>query len=59
MSKSEALHELYEVCKDINFDEADEIVVKTDDSEEKDFIRLATDFFLKLKQKKVIEEKRF
>lgn len=59
MSKAEALHELYETCKDIIFDEADDIVIRTDDSEEKGFIRVVTDYFLQQKQKKVIEEKRF
>ncbi len=59
MSKSEALHELYETCKDINFDEADELVVKTDDNDEKGFLRVVTDYFLQLKQKKVVAEKRF
>lgn len=59
MSKSEALHELYETCKNINFDEADNIVIQTDDSDEKGFIRVVTDYFLQLKQKKVVEEKRF
>ncbi|MBR4719669.1 MAG: hypothetical protein IKP31_05440 [Lachnospiraceae bacterium] len=59
MSKSEALHELYITCKDINFDEADELVVNAVDTEEKGFIRTATDYILQQKQKKVIEEKRF
>ena len=59
MSKAEVLHELYETCKDINFDEADDIVIRTDDSEEKGFIRVVTDYFLQQKQKKVVEEKRF
>ena len=59
MSKSEALHELYIACRDINFDEADELVVNATDNEEKGFIRIATDYFLQQKQKKVIEEKRF
>ena len=59
MSKAEALHKLYETCKDINFDEADEVVIHTEDSDEKGFIRVVTDYFLQLKQKKVVEEKRF
>ena len=59
MSRAEALHELYETCKDINFDEADDIAIQTDDSEERGFIRVVTDYFLQLKQKKVVEEKRF
>ena len=27
MSKEEAIHELYKICKDINFDEADDMYV--------------------------------
>ncbi len=59
MSKSEALHTLYIICKDVDFDEADDILVKTVDDEEKGFIRKVTDYFLQLKQKKIVEEKRF
>ena len=59
MSKSEALHELYLICKDIDLEEADEIIVNTTDNDEKDFIRKVTDFILQQKQKKVIAEKRF
>lgn len=29
MSKEEAIHELYKICKDINFDEADDILLLT------------------------------
>ena len=59
MSKSEARHELYLICKDIDLEEADEIIgVNTTDNDEKDFIRKVTDFILQQKQKKVIAEKR-
>lgn len=59
MSKSEAIHELYEVCKDINIDEADALVVQAVDAEEKGFIRTLTDYILQQKQKRVVAEKRF
>ena len=59
MSKSEVIHELYEVCKDINIDEADELVIQAEDAEEKGFIRTLTDYILQQKQKRVIAEKRF
>ena len=59
MSKSEALHELYEKCKNISIDEADDLVVNAPNSEEKGFIRVATDYFLQQRQKKVVAEKRF
>ena len=59
MSKSEALHELYITCQDINLEEMDEIILDMPDSDEKDFVRKVMDFILQKKQKKVIEEKRF
>lgn len=59
MSKSEALHELYITCQDINLEEADEIIVKMSDNDEKDFVRKVMDYILQQKQKKAIEEKRF
>lgn len=59
MSKSEVIHELYEVCKDINIDEADDLVIQAEDSEEKGFIRTLTDYILQQKQKRVVAEKRF
>lgn len=59
MSKSEVIHELYEVCKDINIDEADALVVQAVDAEEKGFIRTLTDYILQQKQKRVVAEKRF
>jgi hypothetical protein len=59
MSKTEALHELYEICKTINFDEADKIVTETQNAEERQFLRTVTDCVLQQKQMKVIAEKRF
>ncbi len=59
MSESEAMHSLYEICKNISLEEANAILVKTDDQEEKGFIRLASDYFLQQRQKKVVSEKRF
>ena len=59
MSKAEIIHELYEVCKDINIDEADELVIRAEDAEEKGFIRTLTDYILQQKQKKIVAEKRF
>ena len=59
MSKAEALHELYKTCRDINIEEADEIVINTADRDERDFVRKVTDYILQQKQKKVIEEMRF
>ena len=59
MSKSELLHELYNQCKEINFDESSEILSSAESDEEADFFRIITDFVLQQKQKKVIAEKRF
>ena len=59
MSKAEALHALYETCKDINLEEASELVVEISDSDEKDFIRKVMDYILQQKQKKAIAEMRF
>ncbi len=59
MSNSEALHELYETCKDISLEEADRIVVETKDEDEKTFFRMVTDDILQMRQKKAISEKRF
>ena len=59
MSNTEVLHNLYKLCKNINFEEADRIVVDTKDEEEKRFFRVVTDCILQEKQRKVIAEKRF
>ena len=59
MSKFKVIHELYEVCKDINIDEADDLVIQAEDAEEKGFIRTLTDYILQQKQKRVVAEKRF
>ena len=59
MSKSDALHELYELCKDMKFEESNKILIQTKDEEEKGFIRTVTDYFLQQRQKEVISDKRF
>ena len=59
MSKSEAIHELYEQCKDMNFDESYQLIINAKSEEERDFTRVIADFILQQKQKKVILEKRF
>ena len=59
MSKPEIVHELYKVCKDINVEEADDLVIQAEDAEEKGFIRTLTDYVLQQKQKRVVAEKRF
>jgi len=59
MSKSEVLHELYEQCKDLNFDEAYPLIKNAESEEEKSFLRNVTNYILQQKQKIVIREKRF
>ena len=59
MSKYEILHELYNECKNINFNESHELLSNAKTEEEAEFIRVVTDVILQQKQKQVISEKRF
>ncbi len=59
MSKYEVLHELYEQCKDIEFNETSELTKQAKTDEEKNFINLVSDFVLQQKQKVVVADKRF
>ena len=59
MSKSEVLHELYEQCKDLNFDETYQLIKNAESQEEREFLRVITNCILQQKQKKAIREKRF
>lgn len=59
MSKAEILHELYNQCSEINFNDCHEIISGVESEEEADFFMAVTDFVLQQKQKKVIAEKRF
>lgn len=59
MSNKEAVHELYEQCMTINFDETHSLIESAKTQEERDFIRTITDFVLQQRQKQVIKEKRF
>ena len=57
--KSEQMHNFYVACKDINFDETLEIFKSAESEEEKDFVRVVTDFVLQQKQKRIIREKKY
>lgn len=59
MSKAEVLHELYNLCNEINFNDSHEIISSAESEEEADFFKTITDFVLQQKQKKAIAEKRF
>ncbi len=59
MSKVEILHELYNQCGNINFNDSHEIISSARTEEEADFFRVVTDFILQQKQKRAIDEKRF
>lgn len=43
MSNENAIHELYEQCMTINFDETHILLEKAKTKEEKEFVRLVTD----------------
>ena len=59
MSKSEILHNLYEECKSLNIGDTYSLIKCADSQEEKEFIRIITDFILQQRQKEVIKDKRF
>ena len=59
MSKSEVLHQLYNECTDIEFDDFFDLIENAKTEDEKRFIKVVTDFVLQVKQKKAIKEKRF
>lgn len=59
MSRAEAIHELYEQCKDMDFDESSQLIKDARSEEERNFTRAVADYILQQKQKKVILEKRF
>ena len=59
MVDKEAIHELYERCTDINFDDTCDLLENAKSKEEKDFVRTVSNFILQQKQKQAIAEKRF
>ncbi len=59
MSKSEIVHELYEQCKGLNFDDTYQLIKNAKSEEERDFLRVVTNCILQQKQKKTMREKRF
>lgn len=59
MSKSEVLHQLYNECKDIEFDESYDLIKEAKTDDERKFIELVTEYILQVKQKAAIAERRF
>ena len=59
MSKSEAIFQLYKECMTINFDETHTLLEEAETKEQREFVRLITNFVLQQRQKDVIKEKRF
>ncbi len=59
MTKFEILHQLYNECSDIEFDESYDLMKEAETEDERNFIKLVTDYILQVKQKKIIAEKRF
>ena len=52
MYDTEVLHELYEKCKDIDFDEGFDVVSAAKSEDEAEFFWAVTDFIIQQKQKK-------
>lgn len=59
ISKEEAVYELYEKCRELDFSDTYTLVKNARNQEEREFIKLVTNFVLQQKQKRVISEKRF
>ena len=59
MTKPELMRQFYKECMDIEFDETSELIKSAETKDERDFIKLVTDFVLQAKQKAAIDEKRF
>lgn len=59
MVDKDVIHELYNRCKDISYEDTFELLENVESDEEKEFIRTVSDFVLQQKQKQVIAEKRF
>ena len=59
ISKGEAVYELYEKCRELDFCDTYALIKNARNQEEREFIRLVTNFILQQKQKRVISEKRF
>ncbi len=57
--KWKQMHDFYIACKEINFDETSEMFENAGSEEEKDFVRVVTDFVLQQKQKRVLQENKF
>ena len=57
--KEKQMHDFYIACRSINFDETSEMFKNAESEEEKDFIRIVTDFVLQQKQKRVIRENKY
>lgn len=59
MSNTEMIHDLYEKCKSLSIDETHVLIKNAKSPEERDFVRLVTNYVLQQKQKEVIRQKRF
>lgn len=59
MSTAELLHDAYTHCMALNSDESTDLILNASTAEEKEFIRVVTDFALQQKQKRAIAENRF
>lgn len=59
MSNIEIIRELYNRCKEMDFEDTLELELEASDDEEQGFISVISDYILQQKQRKVIEQKRF
>lgn len=59
MCDVEAMHNLYEQCKNVRFDEVDDLIVRASDADEREFFRTITDLIIQQRQRKAVAEKRF
>ncbi len=59
MSDIEVIRELYNRCKEMDFEDTLKLELEASDDEEQGFISVISDYILQQKQRKVIEQKRF
>ncbi|MBQ8640194.1 MAG: hypothetical protein IJ468_13645 [Lachnospiraceae bacterium] len=59
MSSIEAIRELYERCKELDLDESTELALRAETIEEQDFFEMVSNYFLQIRQRKVILEGKF
>ena len=59
MSNIEAAKQLYKICRNMDRDEAMQLILSADNEEEQEFFSMLSDFILQQRQKEVIQQKKF